>query len=117
MRRWLGVFTMGSAHDLCPGRRSERHGSKTRHYRAGSRSRVRSSGLGAIACLLIATCRKFTVLLANAGVDASNLRILLSFLLGVQLSLQSREAIEEQLGNVGQSDSVAACDTFAGVGR
>ena len=35
-------------------------------------------------------------------------------LLGVQLSLQSREVIEEQLGNVGQSDSVAACDTFAG---
>ena len=57
----------------------KRTGLKTPHYRAGSRSRVRSSGLGAIACLLIATCRKFTVLLANAGVDASNLRILLGF--------------------------------------
>jgi len=28
MRRWLGVFAMGSAHDLCPGRRSETHGPK-----------------------------------------------------------------------------------------
>ena len=65
----------------------KRTGLKTRPYRAGSRPRVRSSGLGAIGCLLIATCRKFTVFLANAGVDASNLRILLGFLLSVQLSL------------------------------
>jgi len=28
MRHWLGVFTMGSAHDLCPGRRFETRGSK-----------------------------------------------------------------------------------------
>jgi hypothetical protein len=56
---------------------------KTRHYRAGSRSRVRSSGLGAIGCLLIATCRKFTVLLAKEGIEASYLRFRLGFLLGV----------------------------------
>ena len=87
MRRWLGVFTMGSAHDLARAADLKRTGLKTRPYRGGRRSRVRSSGLGAIGCLLIATCRKFTVFLANAGVDASNLRILLGFLLSVQLSL------------------------------
>src|SRR5437016_11620667 len=58
--RWARPMIFARAADL------KRTGLKTRHYRAGSRSRVRSSGLGAIACLLIATCRKFTVLLANA---------------------------------------------------
>src|SRR5258707_74860 len=87
MRRWLGVFTMGLAHDLCPGRRSETLGSKDPPLGAGSRSHVRSSSLGTIGCPLIATCRKFAVLLANSGVDASNLRFLLGFLLDVQLSL------------------------------
>jgi hypothetical protein len=92
----------------------KRAGLKTRHYGAGTRSRVRSSSLGAIGCSLVAMCRKFTVLLAKEGIEASYLRFRLGFLLGVQLSLQSREAIEEQLGDVGQSDSVAAGDTFAG---
>jgi ABC-type uncharacterized transport system permease subunit len=65
----------------------KRPGLKTRHYGAGSRSYVRSSSLGTIGCLLITTYHKFTVLLANSGVDASNLRFLLGFLLGVQLYL------------------------------
>ena len=97
MRRWLGVFSIGLAHDLCPGRTSETHGFKDPPLRGRSRSRVRSSSLGAIGCLLNATCRKLTVLLANADVDAKNLRFLLGFILSLKLSPQGKEAVDEQL--------------------
>jgi hypothetical protein len=70
--------------------------------------------LGAICCLLLAARRAFAAFLANAGVDAIYFRVFLGFFLGVQLSLQSREAIEEQLGNVSQGYSVAAGDAFEG---
>ena len=41
-------------------------------------------------------------------------RFFFSFLLGLKLSLQGREAVEKQLGNVGQGNGVAAGDAFAG---
>jgi len=64
--------------------------------------------------LLLATCGKFTVLLATEDVQASYLRFLPGFPLGRGLSLHGREAIEEQLGNISQGNGVTASDTFAG---
>ncbi len=51
--------------------------------------------------------------LAKAAGDANVLRFCLCFVLGFDLSLQSREAVEEQLGNVGQGNGVTAGDAFA----
>ena len=53
-------------------------------------------------------------MLPKEGVEASYLRFLLGGLLGRSGSLYSREAIEEQLGNVSQGNGVAAGDAFAG---
>jgi hypothetical protein len=67
-----------------------------------------------IGCLLIAAGCKFAALLAKAGGEANILRFLFGFFLGRNRSLQGREAVEKQLGNVGQGNGVTAGDAFAG---
>jgi len=86
MRRWFGVFTMGSAHDLCPGRRSETHGSKDPPLKGRQPFPCQEQRPGSYWLLVDCDVPQVHGFLGECGVDASNLRILPGFLLSVQLS-------------------------------
>jgi hypothetical protein len=81
--------------------------------RASSRSPVRTSNRRPSGWLLSAECCKFAASLEKAVDELNVLRCFLGFILGLQLSLQSRETVEKQLGNVGQGNGVATGDAFA----
>lgn len=59
---------------------------------------------------LSAECGKFT----GSSEEAADERLVFRFFLGGELSLQRGETVEEQLGNVGQGNGVAAGDALAG---
>jgi hypothetical protein len=59
------------------------------------------------------TARKFRAALEKAAGEFDALRFFLGFIFSRNLSLQSGKAVEEELGNVGQGNGVAAGDAFA----
>jgi len=71
MRRWLGVFTMGSAHDLCPGRRSETHGPKDPPLQGRQPFPHQEQRPGGYWLLVECDVPQVHGFVANAGVDAS----------------------------------------------